>query len=66
MTAIAVGCYWVIGHRARKTDWLAFMIVPLSASVSFFLIADLDSPQGGAIRVYPQNLSSVSRTLPTQ
>jgi hypothetical protein len=30
----------------------------------FFLIADLDSPRGGAIRVTPQNLSILSRSLP--
>jgi len=63
MIAIAAGCCWVIGLRARRTDWFAFMIVPISASVSFFLIADLDSPHGGAIRVAPQNLTSLSQTL---
>jgi len=64
MVAIATGCCWIIGYRARRTDWLAFMIVPLSASISFFLIADLDSPRGGAIRVSPHNLSSLSQSLP--
>jgi hypothetical protein len=63
MAAIATGCCWVIGYRARRTDWLAFMIVPLSASVSFFLIADLDSPRGGSIRVTPQNLSGLSESV---
>jgi hypothetical protein len=63
MECIAVGCCWLIGNRARKTDWLAFMVVPVSAAVSFFLIADLDSPRGGAIRVRPQNLSSLSQSL---
>jgi len=66
MMVIAAGCCWVVGYRARKTDWFAFMIVPLSASVSFFLIADLDSPRGGAIRVYPQTLASLSQSLPRQ
>lgn len=63
MAVIAMGCCWVIGYRARGTDWLAFMIVPVSASVSFFLIADLDSPRGGTIRVTPQNLSRISQSL---
>src|SRR3954471_17743842 len=66
MAAIATGCCWVIGYRARRTDWLAFMIVPLSASVSFFLIADLDSPRGGSIRVTPQNLAGLSESLAAQ
>ena len=63
MVSIAVGCCCLIGSRAKKTDWLAFMIVPLSASVSFFLIADLDSPRGGSILVAPVNLSSLSQTI---
>ena len=66
MATIAMGCCWVVGYRARGTDWLAFMIVPLSASVSFFLIADLDSPRGGAIRVTPQNLSILSQSLTSE
>ncbi len=61
MLLIAGGNCWLIGYRARRTDWLAFLIVPVAASVSFFLIADLDSPTGGAIRLHPQNLSAISQ-----
>jgi len=32
-------------------------------AVSFFLIADIDSPRGGIIRVHPQNLTSLSQSL---
>jgi len=63
MTAIGIGCCWLIANRARRTDWLAFMIVPIAVSVSFFLIADLDSPGGGLIRVAPVNLTSLSQFL---
>jgi hypothetical protein len=66
MTAIGIGCCWLIAYRARRTDWLAFMIVPIAVSVCFFMIADLDSPRGGAIRVAPVNLSSLSQSLPAQ
>jgi hypothetical protein len=66
MVAIGIGCCWLIGYRARQTDWLAFQVVPIAVSVSLFLIADLDSPRGGAIRVTPLNLSSVSQSLPPQ
>ena len=66
MTIIGMGCCWLIGYRARRRDWLAFLIVPIAVSVCFFLIADLDSPTGGAIRVTPQNLSSLSQSLPAQ
>jgi hypothetical protein len=66
MAIIGIGCCWLIGYRARRTDWLALLIVPVAVSVCFFLIADLDSPRGGAIRVTPQNLSSLSQALPAQ
>jgi hypothetical protein len=64
MMIIGTGCCWLMGYRARRTDWLAFLIVPIAVSVCFFLIADLDSPRGGAIRVTPENLSSLSQSLP--
>jgi hypothetical protein len=66
MAIIGIGCCWLVGYRARKTNWLAFLIIPIAVSVSFFLIADLDSPRGGAIRVAPRNLSSLAQSLPTQ
>jgi hypothetical protein len=66
MTIIGIGCCWHIGYRARRRDWLGFLVVPIAVSVCFLLIADLDSPRGGAIRVYPQNLSSLSQSLPGQ
>jgi hypothetical protein len=66
MATIGVGSCWLIGYRARRTDWLAFLVVPIAVSICFFLIADLDSPRGGVIRVTPQNLSSLSQSLPAQ
>jgi hypothetical protein len=63
---IGIGSCWLIGYRARRTDWLAFLLVPIAVSICFFLIADLDSPRGGAIRVTPQNLSNLSQSLPAQ
>lgn len=35
------------------------LILPLVISFSFMLIADIDSPRGGIIRVKPQNLHSL-------
>jgi hypothetical protein len=40
-----------------------FLVLPLAVSVSFFLIADIDSPRQGLIRVEPQNLMSLSQSL---
>jgi len=64
MAIIGIGCCGLFGYLVRRTYWLAFLVVPVAVSVSFFLIADIDSPRGGAIRVTPQNLSSLSQSLP--
>jgi hypothetical protein len=63
MALISLGCNFLIGYRARRTDWLVFLIMPVAVSISLFLIADLDSPLGGAIRVVPHNLISLSQFL---
>jgi len=65
MAAIALCCCSLIGYGARRTDPLIFLLVPIAVSIAFFLIADLDSPRGGGIRVVPQNLVSLSQSLPS-
>jgi hypothetical protein len=63
MLVIAVCCNLLIGYGARRTDRRLFVIVPLVVSISFFLIADIDSPRGGTIRVVPENLLSLAESL---
>ncbi len=50
---------------AKPEYWesLFFMVLPLVVSISFFLIADIDSPRGGVIHANPQNLMSLSGSL---
>jgi len=62
LAAIAIGCNLLIGYFAHRTSYL-FIVLPLAVSISFFLIADIDSPRGGMIRVHPQNLLSLSEGL---
>ena len=64
LEAIAVGCNLLIGYGTHRTSVL-IIVLPLAVSVSFFLIADIDSPRGGVIRVQPQNLLSLARALQT-
>lgn len=66
MTAIAISCSLLIGYNVHERDWRILLVVPVVVSIAFFLISDLDSPRGGAIRVAPHNLISLSRSLPTQ
>jgi hypothetical protein len=66
MLAIAVFCNVLLGWGARRVDVRLMMILPLVVAVSFFLIADIDSPRRGVIRVHPQNLEALIRTMPAQ
>src|SRR5215467_13553101 len=65
MGAIAIYCDYLIGYTARgpAKGRRKFVPLPLIISISFFLIADIDSPRGGVIRVHPQNIESVFRGM---
>jgi len=62
---IAIASHMLMGYRARnlKTEKMLLMILPLLVSLSFFLIADIDSPRGGVIRVVPENLNNISEEI---
>ena len=68
MLAIAVCCNVLIGYCIRRTgaEGTVFMVLTLVVAISFFLIADIDSPRGGIIRVRPQNLESLAQSLHPQ
>ena len=68
MAAIAICCTFMCGYGARnaKAEGALFLVLPFLLSVSFFLIADIDSPRGGVIRVHPQNLTSLAESLRAQ
>ncbi len=66
MLTIGIGCNLLIGYGARRTNRLLFLIFPLAISISFFLIADIDTPRGGIIYVVPRNLISLSHSLHAQ
>jgi len=59
---IAISCNLLFGYGERRTSALA-LVLPLIVSASFFLIADIDSPRAGVIRVSPQNLIALSQTM---
>jgi hypothetical protein len=54
---------FLIGYGEKKAHWTVLLIVPVVIAASFLLIADVDSPQGGLIRVAPQNLMSLADSL---
>ena len=63
MATLSFCCSALIGYGAHQRSTLLFMIVPFLVSIAFFLIADIDSPRRGIIRVAPQNLISLSQSL---
>jgi len=66
MAAIAISCNLLVGYGARHAEARGILLVlPLVVSISFFLIADIDSPRGGVIRVQPQNLVNLAQSLHT-
>jgi hypothetical protein len=65
MALIAICCSMLAGYGVKdmKAERILLPILPLVVSIAFFLIADIDSPQGGVIRVKPQNLISLAKSL---
>jgi hypothetical protein len=65
MAAIAICANLLVGFGARnfKKNIGLFMIFPFVISMSFFLIADIDSPRGGVIRIEPRNLITLQKNL---
>ena len=65
MLSIAICCSLLVGYGVRdiKAELILFPILPIVVSIAFFLIADIDSPRGGFIRVSPQNIISFSESL---
>jgi hypothetical protein len=62
LAAISIGCNLLVGYGAHRRS-LLLVVLPLAVSISFFLIADIESPRGGVVRVRPQNLVSLARGL---
>lgn len=65
MGAIAICANLLVGFGARnfRHNVTLFMIFPFVIAVSFFLIADIDSPRGGVIRIEPRNLITLQKLL---
>jgi hypothetical protein len=54
--------YGVRGETGRR---VLLFVLPITVSLSLSLIADIDSPRGGLIRVAPQNLLLVQQSMPS-
>jgi len=69
MVAIAISSNLLIGYKAVPTEekgvrpFLLHFLLPVIIAISFFLIADMDSPRRGVITVVPQNLLSLAQSF---
>ena len=65
LIAMAVGCSLLIGYglKSARSGAKLLPILPLGASIAFMLIADLDAPRHGIMRVRPQNLISLAESF---
>jgi hypothetical protein len=55
MGLIAIACNLLVGYGEHRATWF-LLVLPFIVSIAFFLIADIDDPRGGVIRVNPHNL----------
>lgn len=67
MGVIAICCNLLVGYSSHRPEMegILMFVLPIVVAISFFLIADIDSPRVGVIRVQPQNLVSVAQSFQT-
>jgi hypothetical protein len=64
MLLMAICSNMLVGYGMRSHNGKKLLVVlPLVVSIAFMLIADIDSPRGGVIRVKPQNLMAFRQSL---
>jgi hypothetical protein len=65
LAVIAIGATFLVGFGSRRPEMepRLLLVMPLILSVSFFLIADIDSPRGGLILVRATNLEGLAVSL---
>jgi hypothetical protein len=63
MGLMAISCNLLVGYSERRKGGLLLFHPPVRHFHRVFLIADLDSPRGGVIRVQLQNLVAASQPM---
>jgi hypothetical protein len=66
MGLIAIASNSLLGYGERRKGALLLLVLPVIVSISFLLIADIDSPRGGIIRVLPHSLIALSHSIKAQ
>jgi hypothetical protein len=65
MTVVAIAANVLLGFMAKRaeSERTLLLVMPLLVGVALALIADIESPRGGVIRVQPQNLIALAESL---
>ena len=65
MAAVAIWANLLVGYDSHSAGARTrrLLVLPIVLSISFYSIADLDSPRRGVILVHPQNLISLAQSL---
>jgi hypothetical protein len=66
LAIIAAFANVLVGYNSQRFERpeARFLVMPLLVAFAFFLIADMDSPRGGTLRIPPQNLLILAHSLP--
>ncbi len=63
MSLMAIACNVMLGYSEHRRRSFLLLVLPIVVSISLMLIADIDSPHGGLIRVVPENLIALMQSL---
>ncbi|RBP14433.1 hypothetical protein DFR50_109187 [Roseiarcus fermentans] len=63
LIAVAAGCNFLIGFGAEKLSSATHAILPIAASLAVLLIADVEGPGNGFVRVHPDNLIDAAASM---
>jgi hypothetical protein len=66
MGFVAIACNFLFGFSEKRNRRTTLLVLPLILAIPFLLIADIDSPHTGIIRVIPQNLLALAHSLARQ
>ena len=60
---VAASCNFLIGFGAERLSAATHAILPLTASLAILLIADVEGPHNGFVRVHPVNLIDAAASI---
>lgn len=63
MAVIAAFCSGLLGYGGQRFNPFLLVLAPATIATAFLLIAEIDSPRGGFIRVAPANLDILAQQL---